>query len=134
MHASVYRSRRITRRATRSTSSMLIAAMLVDRKVPGEEAPRAPELGVAGRRLEHARELREQALACGVELLGRGRDVDAEGAGREALRARRRDAVGEAPAVAQLEEEAPALAGEQLRDHLEGEAVVVAHREAAEAD
>ncbi len=84
--------------------------------------------------MDELRELFEHARAGFVELVGRGRDVDGEVTRRDALGVVGAHRVGEAAPVAQLEEQPAALAGEQLRDHLEREAIGIRDRHAAKAD
>ena len=89
---------------------------------------RAPARRRSGEPCSRPVELFEQAAARFVELLRGGGDVDGEVAGGQAFDVHGVDGVGQAAAVAQVEEEPAALAGEELGDHLEAEAVVVVAR------
>ncbi len=110
------------------------AALQVDLEVAGQVALGAQQLVVAGRRLQHSLQLHVHGTLRLGQLVGRRADVDGEEARRHALDVDRAHGVGETLAVAKLEEEPAALARQQLRDHLEREAVVVGHRETAESD
>ena len=109
-------------------------ALLVDHEVSDQITARTVEFPVFGRRLDQLPQLFEQTRVSVLELLGRGCDVDGEVTGREALDVHGADAVGEAAAVAQFEEQTPTLTRQDLRDHLQGQAIGVGDREPAKAD
>ena len=104
-------------------------ALLVDHVVADQVASRRIELGIAGRRVEQALELVADADAGLLELLGRGGDVHGEEAGSQPLDVGGVDRVGEPLAIAQLQEQTPALSPEHLGDHLEGLAVGIVEGE-----
>ena len=84
------------------------APLLVDGVVADQVAARALELGGIRRAVEQPGQLRPHARQRLVDLLRRRSHVDREEARLDALHVHRTHGVGEAPAVAQLEEEASA--------------------------
>jgi hypothetical protein len=109
-------------------------ALELDVVVAEEVDAGAVDLGVVDGLVAEARDLAQEAGGGLFEGLGGGGDVEGEVAGVEARDGPGGDGVGQGLAVAELEEEASALAGEDGGEDLQGVSVGVVEAEAGEGE